>query len=271
MDSIDIPTIFIWFIFYSFLGWAWECAIVSRRQKRFVNRGFFNGPYCPIWGTGALLCILTAGYLPNLAVRFIVDGIGACILEYFTGWALEKIFHARWWDYTPRHFNLNGRVCLEGFLVFGVVSIIVPAIHPSIAATTARLSPTVINSVFSILLIIYITDAIFTLRSLIKFDHILGEYQRVIDRRQADFVEFVRLSRRAFELRINEKRHTGDTLNLQQRRMLNAFPQLDVKDNNEALDGIRKIYAKDSRKTSRAARKKARKKAAKIARSKRPR
>ena len=146
-----------------------------------------------------------------------------------------------------------------------------PAIHPSIAATTARLSPTVINSVFSILLIIYITDAIFTLRSLIKFDHILGEYQRVIDRRQADFVEFVRLSRRAFERRINEKRHTGDTLNLQQRRMLNAFPQLDVKDNNEALDGIRKIYAKDSRKTSRAARKKARKKAAKIARSKRPR
>ena len=271
MDGATFPQVFIWFIFYSFLGWAWECAIVSRRQKRFVNRGFFNGPYCPIWGVGAILCLLTAKYMPNLIVRAIVDATGACILEYFTSWLLEIIFHARWWDYTPRRFNLNGRICLEGFLVFCIVSFIVPAIHPSVVATTALLPMVVVNSIFSILLIAFIADAVITFRSLTKIDRVLGEYQRVIDRRNSDLIEFVRLSRRAFELRINEKHHTGDSLNFQQRRIINAFPQLDAKDNMEALDNIRKIYAKDKTKTSRAARKKARKKATKVARSKRPR
>lgn len=269
MDGATFPEAFIWFIFYSFLGWAWECAIVSRRQKRFVNRGFFNGPYCPIWGVGALLCLLTAKYMPNLAVRAIVDATGACILEYITSWVLEKIFHARWWDYTPRRFNLNGRICLAGFLVFCVVSFIVPAIHPGVAAVTAQLSPAVINSIFSILLIAFIVDAVITFRALTKFDRVLSEYQRVIDRRHADLIEFVRLSRRAFELRINEKRHTGDSLSFQQRRIINAYPQLDAKGNEEAFDRIRQIYAKDKTRTSRSARKKARKKANEIARSKR--
>ena len=286
MNINNLPEYFLWFIIYAFLGWAWESFITSVPQRRFVNRGFLNGPYCPIYGVGALLFIFGTNYIENPALRFLAGAVTACALEYVTSWVLEKIFHARWWDYTPRRFNLNGRICLEGFLVFGLAAVIIPFIHQHVAAFTAQFSPAVINSAFSLILIIFIADIIVTNRALTKFNRILREYKRAIDKRRLDFLEFIRPGRRVFEMRIGTNKRIRNVLSFQQRRILAAFPHFDSTRYEEALARIRKLNSDSRRnviiehdvrkatkkaehKTSRAARKKARRKATERARSKR--
>ena len=285
MNINNIPMYFLWFIIYAFLGWAWESFITSVPQRRFVNRGFLNGPYCPIYGVGALLFIFGTNYIENPALRFLAGAVIACALEYVTSWTLEKIFHARWWDYAPRRFNLNGRICLEGFLVFGLAAVVIPYIHQYVSNFTAQFSPAVINSAFSILLIIFITDLVITNRALTKFNRILREYQKAIDKRRLDFLEFIRRGSRVFEMRIGGSRRIRNVLSYQQRRILAAFPHFDSTRYEEALARIRKLNSDSRRnviiekqvkkattkaeKKSHSAKKKARKKANAIARSKR--
>ena len=282
MNINNIPEYFIWFIIYSFLGWAWETLITSIPQRRFVNRGFLNGPYCPIYGAGALLFIFFTNNIDNIAARFILGAVIACTLEYLTSWVLELIFHARWWDYAPRRFNLNGRICLEGFFVFGLGAVVAPYFHQNIANITAQLSPAVLNSIFSIILIAFIVDVVITNRALSKFNRILREYQKAIDKRRLDFLEFIRRGRRVFEMRIGKNNRIRDVLSFQQRRILDAFPHFDSTLYEEALSRLRKLNS-DSRRDiiierksqipekqkSRSARKKARQKATERARAKR--
>ena len=282
MNINNIPEYFIWFIIYSFLGWAWETLITSIPQRRFVNRGFLNGPYCPIYGAGALLFIFLTNNIDSIAVRFILGAAIACALEYLTSWVLELIFHARWWDYAPRRFNLNGRICLEGFFVFGLGAVVAPYFHQNIANITAQLSPAILNSIFSIILIAFIVDVVITNRALSKFNRILREYQKAIDKRRLDFLEFIRRGRRVFEMRIGKNNRIRDVLSFQQRRNLDAFPHFDSTLYEEALSRLRKLNS-DSRRNiiierksqipekqkSRSARKKARQKATERARAKR--
>ena len=285
MNINNIPEVFIWFIIYAFLGWLWESIITSIPQRRFVNRGFLNGPYCPIYGAGALLFIFGTNTIENPILRFLAGGVLACTLEYITSWLLEKIFHARWWDYAPRYFNLNGRICLEGFLLFGLGAVVTPFVHRYMTDFTAQFTPAVLNSIFSIILIIFLADIIVTNRALAKFNRILREYQRAIDKSRLGLLEFIRRGKRAFEMRIGKHQRIRNVLGYQQRRILAAFPHFDSTLYEDALARLRKLNA-DSRqnviiergekkaekkaiKTSKAARKKARKKANATARSKR--
>lgn len=111
---------FLWFLFYSFVGWMYESILVSCQQHRLVNRGFLNGPLCPIYGTGAILGVAILGNVHNPIIIFLISMVGATILEYTTSWVMEQLFHARWWDYSNFRFNLQGRVCLLGALIFGL-------------------------------------------------------------------------------------------------------------------------------------------------------
>lgn len=114
----------LFFYFYCFCGWIWECCYVSVRLKKWVNRGFMHGPLLPIYGSGAIVVLFAA--LPvrdNVALIFLFGMIAATILEYFTGAAMEKIFHMRYWDYTGKPFNLNGHICLFCSIGWGLFSI----------------------------------------------------------------------------------------------------------------------------------------------------
>ncbi len=116
---ITLEHYFLWFLFYSFVGWMYESILVSCQQHRLVNRGFLNGPLCPIYGTGAILGVaLILGNVHNPIIIFLISMVGATILEYTTSWVMEQLFHARWWDYSNFRFNLQGRVCLLGALIF---------------------------------------------------------------------------------------------------------------------------------------------------------
>lgn len=115
----------LFFFIYCFAGWVWESCYVSVRQHKWVNRGFLHGPFLPIYGSGALVVLLSTLHVrDNLVLVYIMGLTGATILEYFTGAAMEKLFHVRYWDYSNQRFNLNGHICLTSSVAWGFFSIL---------------------------------------------------------------------------------------------------------------------------------------------------
>ena len=112
------------FFIYSFVGWLYETVLCSVEERKLINRGFLRGPYCPVYGFGAIIDILVLNKIDNIFVLFFMGVILTCSLEYFTSWLLEKLFDARWWDYSYMKFNIKGRICLLGAIVFGLFSVL---------------------------------------------------------------------------------------------------------------------------------------------------
>lgn len=120
----------LYFFIYSFCGWLMETVLCSVRERRFVNRGFLNGPLCPIYGCAILLVLIflipvrdeVTPLATALPVIYLTGAALATAVEYVTSWAMEKLFHARWWDYSQIRFNLNGRVCLSISLTWGALA-----------------------------------------------------------------------------------------------------------------------------------------------------
>mgnify|MGYP004528644961 CR=1 FL=1 len=122
------------FYTYCFFGWVWESCYVSAKQRHWVNRGFLYGPWLPIYGSGAVVILLaTLRFQDNLYLVYLAGMAAATLLELVTGWAMEQIFHMRYWDYSKQPLNLNGYVCVPVSLGWGVFSVLlVRVIHPQI-------------------------------------------------------------------------------------------------------------------------------------------
>ena len=134
MSIEEIKIYILVFFIYAVAGWIMESTSISIRNKKFVNRGFLIGPVCPIYGYGVVLVsILLKKYQDDMIVTFFMSIIICGILEYLTSFFMEKIFNARWWDYSQRKFNINGRVCLQNLVLFGIAScVIVYIVNPFI-------------------------------------------------------------------------------------------------------------------------------------------
>ena len=123
--GISLYYIISWFFIYSFLGWVWESAYVSIKNRKFVNRGFINGPLCTIYGAGAVaVYLILRPFEGNLGFLYIGGVVTATALEYVTGWIMETVFHTRWWDYSDKKYNLHGYISLASSLLWGVFSIL---------------------------------------------------------------------------------------------------------------------------------------------------
>ena len=154
----------LYFTIYSFLGWVCESTYCSIGQKKLVNRGFLNGPFCPIYGFGALLVIsILSPFVNNIPVLFIASIIVTSTLEYITSYVLEKIFHMSWWDYSTYKYNINGRVCLQNSLMFGLLSLFVMlVIHPTIDDFVASINTKVAFALSVLFATYFIVDTIIT-------------------------------------------------------------------------------------------------------------
>ena len=126
-------TLWIFFV-YAFLGWCAEVSYAALHTGRFVNRGFLNGPVCPIYGFGmaAVLWILRP-LMGNTVLLFLGSVVLTSLLEWLTGLVLEKLFHQRWWNYSGEPFNLGGYICLRFSLYWGLACLFVlKIIHPTV-------------------------------------------------------------------------------------------------------------------------------------------
>lgn len=169
------PWVF-WLAFYGFIGWVYESILCSVKARKWINRGFLHGPYCPIYGFGAVTVILVLGRISNPVALFFLGALLTCTLEYITSWGMEKLFHARWWDYRYMKFQINGRVCLAGAVIFGAMTVIViKAVHPFVSEMTARIPFLWLAAIDAVLIVGGAADTVVTVVRLKSFNRRLKE------------------------------------------------------------------------------------------------
>lgn len=174
----QISRYIICFAIYSIIGWAYETIVCSIEARKLVKRGFLHGPYCPIYGTGAMACVLLFSGISNIPALFAAGMVVTSAIEYFTSWAMEKLFYARWWDYSDRRFNLNGRICLLGAVVFGAMTVLlIRFIHPAVYALTGRISGVPCITVACVFLALFTADTVFTVMHINALNGKLRELQ----------------------------------------------------------------------------------------------
>ena len=172
---------FLTFQLYSVAGWVTETLLYVFRDRKFVKRGFLFGPLCPIYGTGAVLCtLLFYGKINNIFLLFVVGSLVCGALEYITHFLMEKLFHAMWWDYSSRRFNIKGRVYLKGVLMFGAgVVLIVKVLQPFVFRIISLIPVNVLYGICFALYSVMLVDLTFTLTDLTGLIQKLKKLQSV--------------------------------------------------------------------------------------------
>ena len=250
---MTICNYFLWFLAYSLFGWVYESVYCSIVEKKWVNRGFLSGPICPIYGAGAVLFLLMLQSIASPVLIFLVGMISASLLEYVTSWVLEALFHTRWWDYENFRFNLNGRICLLGALVFGAFAVVLLKwVHPLVSRATEQVPEQVRWILAAVLLAVLLVDGLVTLARLIHFTNRLAALQAAMNqfvkgaKAQAEHL-WTSFSRRLEESLPNAERIRAllQSLTAQEKRLLRAFPKVRSLRFNEALLRIKQRHAFD--------------------------
>lgn len=174
LNELSIWTIEMYillFFTYSFAGWFMESVGGILNVKKFVNRGFLIGPYCPVYGCGVvLITFLLGNYTNDIPVLFILSTLICGVLEYFTSYMMEKLFNARWWDYHNRKFNINGRVCLETLIPFGIGgSLFLCVINPFFINLYSKIPDLGRHIIVGILMVSFIIDVIISFIIIFSF------------------------------------------------------------------------------------------------------
>ena len=179
----ELYFIALYFFVYGFLGWCTEVAFAAWKEHRFVNRGFLNGPICPVYGIGVTLVVhFLSPYRSNLIILYITSTILVTALEWLTGFILERVFHNKWWDYSNMPLNLNGYVCLLFSLIWGVACVlIVDFIHPVIHKLLLYI-PVIVGVIILIILGIgMFADLYVTASGILKMNKRLAAMQEIAD------------------------------------------------------------------------------------------
>lgn len=157
-------------LIYSCLGWCCEVAFAALKTGKFVNRGFLNGPVCPIYGFGVLSVVLVLEPVKdNLLLLFFGSMVFTSLLEFIAGFAMERIFHDKWWDYSNNPFNIKGYICLEFSIIWGIACVlVVDVIHPIIMKLVNAVPHTLGLWLMAALYVILAADAVLTLVELLK-------------------------------------------------------------------------------------------------------
>lgn len=185
--GISYYHIFQYFLIYSFLGWCTEVVYAAVCKGRVVNRGFLNGPVCPIYGFGILAVFGTintglsrfgtGSSYTNLLLIFLCGMALTTMIELFGGWALDRLFHASWWDYSDKPFNFHGYICLQFSLLWGIgIVLVVEVLHPLIAATFDRIMPETVGwPLMYFLYIVYASDTMLSVMIMVGLNKRLAE------------------------------------------------------------------------------------------------
>lgn len=159
---MDFYLIFLLFITYAFLGWLMESIYAGITSHKWTSRGFLIGPYCPIYGYGALLLIiLLTPIKDNLLLVFILSVLICAVIEYLASLAMEKIFHARWWDYSKKRFIYRAVSVLRRLFPFGLFGLLIVCfLQPLLITFYLSLPSILMISISALLLTIFLTDNI---------------------------------------------------------------------------------------------------------------
>lgn len=279
-----IVVLFLYLVIYSFVGWLIETIYCSVLAGHFVERGFLNGPICPIYGFGALFILsVLYPYTNNIFAVFILGMISTSTLEYFTSFLMEKLFKMKWWDYSEHKFNIKGRICLLNSVLFGILCIVLTEwLHPFIFSLVNTIPIRLKYVTAAGIFIVIVVDLILSVQSVLnlkeKFEQIYTLREQIhevlVQENLAKKLENLRESRdnfienmledlKEFKWNLSELKENIDfdklklplyekLRNLQignrynERRILRSFPKLKSIKHSETLQEIQK-YLKEFR------------------------
>ena len=269
------------FLIYAFFGWCTEVAYAALETGTFVNRGFLNGPVCPIYGCGILLvAVVLTPLKENLLILFFGSIALTTLIEFVTGFLLEKIFHNQWWDYSNEHFNLCGYICLKFSILWGLAcTFVMDIVHPLIFKIIKEFPHNLGLALLGILLAAFACDFGITVSMILKFnkrlrlmEEVAGKLKEVSDEIGENIYENVTeaLERKAevaaigqelkaeahqkhqkFKVEIQKKKEDAIQLckkyealleerSFGHKRLLKAFPSMKSKTYQESLRSLKK-------------------------------
>lgn len=233
-----------YFFIYSFLGWCLEVCYAALNTGTFVNRGFLNGPYCPIYGVGVVIVILLVFPLrKNMLLLYVASVVLTSVLELVTGFALEKIFHYRWWNYSDVPFNIDGYVCLKFSLMWGIACIIVvDVIHPLVDDFVRWIPHFIGKILLGIMIVMMAIDLVATVETVLKLNSRLEKIDKIaVDIHDSSndigsklTTDFLATDKKLKDLD-QKKEDLLKKLDWGQRRMLKAFPTMKSSHHNESF------------------------------------
>lgn len=215
------------FMIYSFGGWIIETIVMSYSEKKIVNRGFLLGPYLPVYGVAGLLMSFLLQFCINYPIFLFLNAILiGSLLEYFTSYMMEKLFKAKWWDYSHLPFHLNGRICLQNSILFGLLgSIVIYFINPFLYFCIDSIPVSLLYFIAGLLISLFIIDCIVSC-------NIITQLKMSAVALKKDYTE--EMSSKVLEV-LKEKGWTF-------KRILNAFPNLTFQN----MKGFKKVIQKQA-------------------------
>ena len=236
-----------YFLVYSFLGWIVESIYKSIYEKKFINSGFLYGPFCPIYGCGAIIMYI---FLDDVSSKpFITFCLGFVVLsiwEYIVGVFLEKVFHRKYWDYSNCKYNLQGRICLKNSIFWGILGVLfIDIIHPILTGVLASIDDKNIINLDILVSIIMLIDMIISINSnfsIVEKLRNVEELNEIIKEK----LEEIKEKGKNIELKTSIQ-NTLEELNLRREilikkayrtiiRLRKAFPSMNSEDFNEFLN-----------------------------------
>lgn len=250
--------ILTYFVIYSFLGWILESVVRTICERKIINTGFLIGPFCPIYGFGAIIMILFLnGFKNNILLLFLISFIILSLWEYIVGVLLEKFFSTKYWDYSNHKFNYKGRICLTNSIAWGILGVLfINYIHPFIVHILGYVDFTYIAIIATIITVILLIDAII---SVIKVKNIKSTLEKIEEINE-------QIKQKLSELKDKEKISANDNIqnlvnNLKTRRdrtmkhlyrrayrLKKAFPAINTKEFTEILNKKIEIRHKKTKK-----------------------
>ncbi|MCM1387538.1 MAG: hypothetical protein NC231_09430 [Bacillus sp. (in: Bacteria)] len=179
------------FYFYSFGGWCFESAYVSIKERKWVNRGFMRGPFLPLYGSGALMMfVVSMPFQDNVVLTYFAGCVGATALEYVTGVVMETLFKIRYWDYSDKKFNFQGRICLGSTIAWGFLTIgMTRIVHRPVEQFVLAIPRSILGYATFLLTIFIVADFTLSFKAALDIRDILVKMQRVKE-------EMVRMQKR---------------------------------------------------------------------------
>lgn len=158
--GIDGYEVVMWFLTYSMMGWLVKSIYMSFCNHKITNRGFAKGPFCPIYGFGALtVFFVLRPYSDNSILLFFLGSFLATTLEFLTALVMKHIFGEIWWDYHEKPFNYRGIICLESSIAWGFYTLFLFMFLQNIVAALVAMIPVRAGRVIGNLILIgYIMD-----------------------------------------------------------------------------------------------------------------
>lgn len=226
---------FFFFMVYSVIGWAVETVYCCIDQREFVERGFLNGPLCPIYGFGAVIVLyLLRPFWGSIPHVFFLGMLLTTALEYLTSYGMEKLFHMRWWDYSQFKLQINGRVCLLNSVLFGVLCVfLTQVLHPFVQRIEERMPTAVLVTVCAVLFAMLMTDTVLSVRAVLNLRQRLEKLEALEQELRAHLKADLEEKKQRLAARRAELRERIAALQSSQcwgeRRLLRAFPGLSSK------------------------------------------